>query len=216
MKTKNYNIDLMVENQITKELIFNESIYKYDYLINRSAKAFAGALPESATEGDIYILPSNNGRSNIACFINNIWHHFSPQSGVIYYVSTEKGFYLLNERLEWENVTVSSSNNNNIARIESKVPIRGEYELPSGKIYYYLYLEGNCSIKLPAQAQEITIIIRQNITDVCSLEWFGNILWPNSSPFQVSSSLNSLQLIKFIPIACEGVYLAEISNQIYI
>jgi hypothetical protein len=216
MKTKNYNIDLMVENQIAKELIFNESIYKYDYFINRSAKAFTITLPDYAVEGDTYILPNNNGKSNIACFINNIWHHFSPQAGIIYYVYTEKKFYLLNESLEWENVIVSSNQDDNISRIENMVPLKNEYELPSGKKYHYLRLEGNCSIKLPAQSQEIIIIIKQNSTEISSLEWSDNILWPNSSPFQISSSLNSLQLIKFIPIACEKLYLAEFSNQIYV
>ncbi len=86
MFTSNFNLPLLYQNQSMKEISINESINKVDNLLNRAVIDVVSQLPESATEGDMYILESNK----ISLFKNNTWELFEPKQNMAFFVIAKK------------------------------------------------------------------------------------------------------------------------------
>jgi hypothetical protein len=218
MKTKNYNIDLMMHYQTNKELIFNEAIYKLDFLINKSAKAFVSSLPVNVPEGSLYILvKENDEKAYVACFINNLWHIANLCPGAIYYVEEEGAFFLLSNENKWQKAILPAplkqpSNLNS----EGFIGIKGDYYLPLNQAFLYLYLEENVTIKATdSHMQTITLFIKQNAEEKYQITWSENIIWPESRPFQILEYESAMNIIRLHKISSGEQFLAEIVEGVY-
>ena len=58
MKTTCFNMDLMVPNQINKDVIFNESLLKIDNFLNSTVNGFIEDIPDNPGIGEKYIITS--------------------------------------------------------------------------------------------------------------------------------------------------------------
>ena len=82
-----------------KEYTINHAFNKVDWLLNRSAIALVGELPEDKVEGDIYLLADGK----LALYIDEGWQSLTPSQGTIIYVRGDGKFYL-SEGVGWKGV----------------------------------------------------------------------------------------------------------------
>ncbi len=108
MRTSNYQLDLLAQNQAMKEFTINHALDKIDWLINRSAIDFINELPEEKSEGDMYIIYYSEGElrednNKLAIYIGERWQLLTPSAGTILYVQKQRSFYIMFEQ-SWEKV----------------------------------------------------------------------------------------------------------------
>lgn len=106
MKTKNYAIDFVAQNQAMKELTINNAINKIDFFINRAVHSFIKELPEQCNYYDIFIIKDagqglSQHQNKIAFYQNGKWNFIMPEPSIILYITDLKAFYLYDNSREW-------------------------------------------------------------------------------------------------------------------
>jgi len=90
-ETTNIKLPHMSTNQAQKETTYNEAIDKVDFFVARKILAFVSALPSSPSEGDGYILTTNN---NIAHYLNGAWEYYTPADGMDFLCVADQKKYI--------------------------------------------------------------------------------------------------------------------------
>lgn len=219
MKTHYYDIDLMLPQQINKEILFNEALLKIDSLCNLTVLDFIDEVPSTnPNAGEKYILSSGENSHNICYYLSSSkdWQMLQPKKGMMIFVILKNSFFIFNE--QWQEVNFVEKN---ICLTASSIGrgflgINGEFSIPPDKKYIYLYLNGNSVIKLSSiKLNKITVIIKQNFEHGFKLDWSGNILWNNKTTHEISATPNVTDIITFYKLPETDYFLAEIVGKNY-
>ncbi|MDF3047981.1 MAG: hypothetical protein K0R73_1099 [Candidatus Midichloriaceae bacterium] len=106
MKTLNYQIQLLSQNQAMKEFTINHSLNKISWLLNRAIIDFTAELPAQKSEGDMYIITASNQapaemRNKIFIYLDGDWQMIEPGERALFYISGKKAFYIFLQG-EWK------------------------------------------------------------------------------------------------------------------
>lgn len=200
MKTPFYEIDLMIPLQLNKDVVFNESLLKLDSLINPCVKDFLPQMPELLNVGDKFIITQGDDKNKI-CYRPSEAKQiaiYQPKDGMITYVFNKKSFYVFSSNT-WQTITTAVSTDAPLAKHETFLGIEKKYIVPK-YTHHYWYLKADTEIVINEDIQEMTIIIKQSVSNSYSIKWPKNILWSNSTPHKMSLKPNSVDLIKLYKI----------------
>ncbi len=216
MKTKNYAFDLMVPNQINKDIIFNENIVKIDYLLNFTIIDIVDSINQEIKIGYKYII-SKGEYSNYIFYRHNISReieYIQPREGMIFFCIATKNFiYFLNDK--WHNNILLENNNKTTETYKFNV-LKGYYKASAKNSIIFLYLADNSTIDLTdLKIKKFTFFIKQNSKTLYDLNWSNNILWPNKKKHIITPILNSIDLVTLYKIAETNHYLGVVTNQNY-
>ena len=103
METKNLQIQLMTQNQVNKEVVFNEAVNLIDHFINKAIKAFTVSLPLTPNEGDIYIIRNNEFEEKIYYFAAGAWGAIAPKENMLFFIIEEQAFFCFHEN-KWQKI----------------------------------------------------------------------------------------------------------------
>jgi hypothetical protein len=209
MQTSSINLQLMNENQLNKELIFNEAMVKIDSLINLVVEDFI--TEENINNNSNYIIEDGENKNKIS-FINvnsNSRQYFLPQKMIVIFVLKKNSFYIFNND-NWSKIYVNSNNENNLL-LNDFISISDNFDVNSqNKKIIFLYLNGNTTISLnDVKLNEFTLIIKQNCEIIYNIKWEENILWQESREYKANQVQNNIDIIKFYKLAQEDYYLAR-------
>jgi microcystin-dependent protein len=119
MPTANYDLNLMFENSLQKELIINENFFTIDSLVVCKVIDFIDSLPsDNLKNGDTWIISENsaeflqNRRGNIVLYSgNNGFRFIEPKNGMVVFISSKKAI-IAHENNRWVNFTLEQVSNN--------------------------------------------------------------------------------------------------------
>ena len=202
MQTRRLNISLMEEQQINKELIFNESIVKLDSMMNIVIEDFIDAENHISPYSDLaYIINAGPQKNHI--IYKNIntknYQYFLPQSEFIIYIKSKSNFYIFHEG-KWRELGHQDTNAKKYNDVAEYYDINGN--TPERE---YLHLNGNTKITLSKISfPQLTLIIKQNYEAVLNVEWRGNILFPSNFKPDMKLKQNSFNVFTFYSIPHEN------------
>lgn len=101
MKTTNYQIPLLHQNQAHKEQHLNGMIELLDQLINKAIKDELTELPGSAENGSLFLITPVGEACQLALRWNDVWHRIAPQESMIFY-SQKRMRFIIFQTGEWE------------------------------------------------------------------------------------------------------------------
>ena len=206
MKTNNFSMDLMVPGQAEKDVVFNESLLLIDQFLNNSIIGFISDIPDKLEVGNKFII-SDGKRRNQICFLSHEskeLEFLTPSNNSIIF-SKEQNCFFLFDTDNWIKINTESS-----LILSGFIGISGEYQA-SNASNQYLYLSNNCTITLGKTIiTEITIIIKQNAEAPKIIEWPDNILWENNHSHVVTTTPNSLYIIKLFSLPESNHFLGKI------
>lgn len=110
MKTPNFNIPLLHQNQSMKEITINEIVEKITAFMNKIALETVTKLPEQMNHGDLVLIavkPEEHllkHANHLAIFINDTWHFTPPHEGLIIF-HFGLGKFLVFRKDAWEKLT---------------------------------------------------------------------------------------------------------------
>ncbi|RYE05745.1 MAG: DUF2793 domain-containing protein [Rickettsiaceae bacterium] len=230
MKTRNYNMELMIPMQIDKEILFNESLSMIDNFCNFTITSFIDTAPSIVALEDKYIINSGNNRNYIyyANHATQGWQFLKPQKNMLLFVQQTNSFYVFNDD-NWQSVSTNSSvsfnnslptsninNFNHVNEEERFTGISGTYEIPADREYLYLYLSEDCQVDLSRLSlREVKIILKQHYQRVNTIQWPTNILWLNNTAHQLTRIPNSIDVIRFYRLIETNHYIGEVVGQDY-
>lgn len=222
MKTTCFNMDLMVPNQINKDVIFNESLLKIDSFLNFTVNGFIEDIPDNLGIGEKYIITSGKYIDHI-CYISHESkgvQYFLPKQGMLVF-SLKTHNFLLYINNQWQEIQLNSNNESNeniaIPNIDKNFTgINELFEAPADKSYLYLYLKGDTTLGFEQTAiPELTIMIKQCYDASYTLTWPENILWEDKTPHLMSKTPNATDLIKLYQLPETTHFLGKIIAQNY-
>jgi hypothetical protein len=105
MRTNNYGIDLMIPSAVSKDVIFNEAVSKFDSFCNIAVEDFIIELPLEVIPGVIYILSEGPNKNSICYSPSKAsgWKRQNPIRNMIFYIKSERNFFCFNGEY-WEAV----------------------------------------------------------------------------------------------------------------
>lgn len=111
MKTHNFAIDLMVPNQINKDIIFNESLLKIDQFLNNSITCFVPEAPNNMPVGSKFIISEGENKNHI-CYRSHESKEpafLKPIDNMVVFCVESKSFFAFVSN-EWTEISISSQN----------------------------------------------------------------------------------------------------------
>jgi hypothetical protein len=194
MQTLYHAIDLMAPLQINKEILFNEAILKLDGFCNSYIKGFIDKIPEQFEMGAKYILTNQENKNNI-CYIlseSSGWQVLAPKTGMLFFCQ-ELNEFIRFDGAQWVLISKKDS-----ILAEKFIGIADEFIASANNEYLCLYLSADCAIDLSmVKTNKIVIVIKQNCEVAYKVSWQGKILWPGGELHQITSKLNSFDVIEF-------------------
>jgi hypothetical protein len=224
MKTNYYQMDLMVQNQSNKDIVFNESIFKIDSFLNSSIVSFIQNKPKTLGLFEKYVILEGED-SNKICYSRgqpNIIELLRPYEGMILYFIKESSFFIFQVN-KWEPVVSNVNSSENSSQQEVIEPqinlnftaIEGKFTPVFGKDLYHIYLNDDAEIDVSTMKNlEITIIIKQHYQLSKKLEWSNNILWSEKITHTIITP-NSIDIIKLYRLPETNHFLGEIVGKNY-
>lgn len=222
MKTTCFNMDLMVPNQINKDVVFNESLLKIDSFLNSTVNGFIEDIPDNLEIGEKYIITSGKYTDHI-CYMSHESkgvQYFLPKQGMLVF-SLKTHNFLLYISNQWQEIQLNSYNESNaniaIPSIDKNfTDINELFEAPADKSYLYLYLNGNTTLGFEQiTIPELTIMIKQCYNASYALTWPENIIWENKAPHTMTKAPNATDLIKLYQLPETKHFLGKIIAQNY-
>jgi hypothetical protein len=227
MLTNNYGMDLMTPSQASKDVVFNEAITKLDSFCNIVISSFESTIPTTLSAGAVHIL--NNGTYvNAICYCPSTiagWKIQAPKKGMVFFVYNENAFFYF-EGAKWEKLDItavatsaigSSTSVGSETMIVPKITgVSGYFTIPSGISKIWIYMSANSKVDInSATTNTITLLIKQHYQSAQNLEFVGNILWKDKTPYKISSKPNAIDIIRFHKISETDHWIAEIVGQGY-
>ena len=202
MQTNRFNISLMEDQQVNKELIFNESIVVLDSMTNIVIEDFIDDENHVSTQSDLAYIINAGPKKNYIIYKNintKNYQYFLPQSDFIVYVKSKSDFYIFNEST-WHQLPHKDNNNSREYKAVSEYYNINE-NTPER---VYLYLNGNINIELSKISfPQLTLIIKQSHQAVFHVEWMGNILFPDNVRPNMQLKQNGFNIFIFYAIPHE-------------
>ena len=219
MKTNNYQLDLMIPNQASKDVIYNESILVIDNYLNSSVIGFIDQKPDKLHYKEKYVIASGQDKSKICyCSLESrAVELFSPFEGMVLYFIKESSF-LIYHNTDWQVMSLQGSiiPVSDKQKIDKFTGIEGKFCPDNTKDILYLYLNNDCELDfIDLQQSVTTFVIKQNYQNCYELKWPVNILWPGKQPHIMNQQINAMDIIRLYRIPESEHFLAEIINQNY-
>ncbi len=212
-KTTNFNIELMQTNIANKDIIFNETISYIDNFMLNSAYLI-DEEDSNIPDGSKAIITKGENKNKIAYKTNalNKLQYLNPVNGMVYFIINKAEFYYYFDN-EWRIYKPSDSICNSNYDYST---LTGEYILKSGYAIEHFYLNDDAKIIVKELSQSsITLIIKQNHSKSCKLEFSENILWPLKRPPKINLCFNSFSIYKIHKLPEKECFLGEIINEEY-
>lgn len=215
MQTTNFNIDLMIPNQINKDVIFNESLITIDEFLKFTIDGFIDSKDEQIEIGKKYIITGEEDKDYI-CYMSTsqIKKTLKPKYGMLLFSIPESSF-LLYENNEWRKTQIGSLDI--LPNVDQNfTSINDTFEITNNKRNHCLYLNGNTTLSLAEiNISEISILIKQCYNTSYNLTWPDNILWQNQSRHTMTNTPNAMDIIKLFKLAETNHFLGKVIGQNY-
>ena len=110
MKTNNFNIPLLHQNQSMKEITINEIVEKITAFMNKVVLNTVTTLPAQMSHGDLVLISDKpeehllKNANHLAIFLNDAWHFSPPHEGLIIF-NFSIGKFLVFRKGSWEKLT---------------------------------------------------------------------------------------------------------------
>lgn len=210
MKTKTYNLELILPDQLNKEVFFNENLGVIDSFCNNSIEAFVPSAPASTHKDKKFIITQGEHRNKIcyATFPNKDWRYLTPTIGMTFFCYEQKNFTYFNGS-EW------------IMQVVKSDMLPRNFESASGDAiikdsFSYFYLNGQTKFIIEnSGTSSITLIIKQNYSNIYDVSFDAPILWKNGRAYQSSRTPNKIDYVKLIKLPETSHYLCEVSSTGY-
>lgn len=229
MKTRNLKLELMLPQQIGKDIIFNEAINTIDNLLLKSVTDFS-ETPPTLINDNLYIITGSEHHNKI-CYANydkSNWEFLEPPDTMLVYIILKQAFYIfLNQ--EWQLLPIANVANNNETSLlklkeeeNSQMPfapegyskfenLKGDLSLNTNKSWQYFYVNDDCKITVSNMRQHlVNVIIKQNADKIYKIEFSENIIWPNKTIPKIGATKNSINYLRFSKLPESNHYLAEL------
>jgi hypothetical protein len=199
----------MIPGQDHKDLVFNESILVIDQFFNNTVTNFVEETPEEIRVGEKFII-TGEVRTNQICVLTHESRDIqviTPKAGMVLFLTSQLCFFLFDGE-GWVKVTSRSQLPEHFSGINE------EHIIQNHVANHYLYLSSHSNITLPATtAPELTIIIKQNYESAFTLTWPDNILWENNAAHVLTSTKNSIDVVKLFSLPETNHFLGKIISQ---
>ena len=202
-------MDLMVPNQVNKDVVFNESLLTIDNFLGSTLNGFIDNVPENLTAGEKYIITIGDHKNHICYKAHESKGitYFIPQKGALFFLLENRNFVLYNGDT-WEYIQLNSSGNNDFTTIDDI------FNVPNHIQHLYLYLNNDTTLNFEqVTIPEITIIIKQCYNASKNLIWPDNILWQNKIPHKITQTPNATDIIKLYRLPKTTHFLGTITGQ---
>ena len=202
-------MELMVPNQINKDLVFNESTLMMDIFLSNTIDGLIKEPPKELCSGEKFIITEGD-RKNQICYRSHKYKgidYITPNEGMFFFLSESKSFILYKDE-EWIKIDYGKNNN----YVDQKFTgISGIFRAVNNKSHFYLYLDQNTKLDFQdVTISEITIIIKQCYNNVRILNWPSNILWENKLPHKITQSPNAVDIIKLYKLPETAHFIGKI------
>jgi hypothetical protein len=202
-------MDLMIPNQVNKDVVFNESLLTIDNFLGITLNGFMDNVPENLAAGEKYIITIGDHKNHICYKAHESKGitYFIPQKGALFFLLENCNFVLYNGDT-WENIQLNSSGNNDFTAIDDI------FDVPNHIQHLHLYLNNDTTLNFEqVTIPEVTIMIKQCYNAFKNLIWPDNILWQNKIPHKITQTPNAIDVIKLYRLPKTTHFLGTITAQ---
>jgi hypothetical protein len=226
MKTTHFQMNLMVPNQLNKDLVFNESLMTIDNFLNNTVDGTFADTPLTLEVGKKYIITNGEHRNKICFRLHEARaiEFLQPQNGSLFF-SLETRHFMLYHNDHWEQLrqTPAVAANDtapapgpaaqvgNAARPEAAsraatnnlrfTNTNGEFRATENKPFYYLYVNDHSALLFDQLTEpEITIVLKQARNATHQIVWQYSVLWEEGVPHFLSETPNSMDIVKLFKL----------------
>lgn len=210
MKTTLFQMNLMVPNQLNKDLIFNESLMTIDKFLNNTVDGTFADTPPTLEAGKKYIITGGEHKDKI-CFKlheSREIEFLMPQNGTMFF-SLESGSFMLYRNNRWEQISLNSPAASATASAASRaasnnlrfVDTNREFRATENKPFYYLYVNDHSALLFDRLTEpEITIVLKQAHNATHQIVWQYSVIWEQGAPHFLSETPNSMDIVKLFKL----------------
>jgi hypothetical protein len=202
------NLELMHNQQVGKEIIFNEAIIKMEQLCSQLVIKFISHPYKDLKKG-LYIIDKNSDKyhNHLTFFIADRWRYIKPQENMMIFIEEKNAFFKFSED-GWKIVELAGQEHAAVKAGPSKVTsseaktltytaIKDKYIIPNEQDFLHFYLNGNANIEIKAHnSSKITLLIKQNHQRKFKMTWSGNIVFEKDPPELEENNLIVMHLYK--------------------
>ena len=212
------NLELMHNNQVGKEIIFNESIIQIEQLCSQMVLGFIDQ-PHKELKKGLYIISNSGDRyhNHLSYLLLDSWRYIPPQENMIFFIKEEKAFFKFQEN-SWHKISQEHSSESSTyistQTKESKkleyIGVSDKYIVPIDQDFLHLYVNDNLTIEINNhQSAKITLLIKQNYQKKCKIIWADNIIFQQKAE---DLEINRLMVITLYKTPEDDRYLTHISG----
>lgn len=204
MKTKNYSLDLLLPEEINKEVFLNENIAKIDTFLNMSISDFVLSPPAEDMKSNLFIITAGDNKNKILYSLteSSPWEYMDPIKNMIIYLISHNSFYLYNGT-DWD---ILSSLSNTVPETFSGSD--EEVIIKKQTNYYYLTQNTKFCIK-DYKFTTIDFLLKQNAESIFEVEFDVPILWKDDE-YISSRVVNNFDYIRLLNLPETDHFFGEI------
>ena len=197
MLTPFLNLELMRQNQIGKEIIFNNTILQLEQFASQMVLDFIEHPYDSMKPGMYIVLAETSPYHNHLVYVfSNKLKYFQAKEHMILFVNQENSFFKFFNN-EWTQTHVGIKQDTELLSSELKyIGIKDQYYIPDGVNMLYLYIDDNVTIHLDPNlsSHRLIILIKQNYQKKMKVSWSSNVVF--NMPELDRSKIILLELFK--------------------
>ncbi len=217
MKTQHLKMDLIMPEQINKEVFFNENLCILDSFSNISVHSFVPAINEDCKKNTKYIIAEGVSKNKIAFCPsqNKNWKFIDPAEGMILFCYELKQLVYFDGD-EWVFVDESRNFTREVGDAQCHFESARGVLLVT-KALSYIYLDDDCELVIESPNDAVVeIIIKQNHQNIFNIKFSSNILWASSTQYQPPTSPNAINYLRFIRLPETCHYLCSHYSNEYV